>query len=62
MPSAGPKPRPNYLGRAEHTLEHGEEEVVHEDELVGTSAHGRPDPDLRAEEPFGETRGSTETS
>ena len=57
------KPRPKFLGSAEeHSIEHAEEteNTIHEDELVGTSAHGST-PDLRAEEPFGETRGSTES-
>jgi hypothetical protein len=63
MPSS-PKPRPKYLGSAEaHPLEHAEDTVdaTHEDELIGASPHG-PAQDLRAEEPFGETRGTTETS
>lgn len=57
------KPRPKFLGSGEeHSIEHAEEteNAPHEEELVGTCAHGSS-PDLRAEEPFGETRGSTET-
>jgi hypothetical protein len=61
--SSGPKPRPKYLGSAEtHPLEHAAdvEGSPHEDELVGASPHG-PEQDRRAEEPFGEMNGTTET-
>lgn len=57
-----PKPRADYLGeQGGHPLEHGEDvlDAEHVDELVGSSPHVPP-PDLRAEEPSGETGDGTE--
>jgi hypothetical protein len=59
----GPKPRAKYIGEeTTHPIEHAEDvsDVEHTDELVGTPPH-EPAPDLRSEEPYGETRGTTET-
>lgn len=59
----GPKPRAKYIGEeTTHPIEHAEDvsDVEHGDELVGTPPH-QAQTDLRAEEPFGETRGTTES-
>jgi hypothetical protein len=62
--NVSPKPRAKYLGEeTTHPIEHAEDvvDVEHTDELVDMPPH-QPSPDVRAEEPFGETRGTTETS
>jgi hypothetical protein len=58
------KPRAKYLGdESQHMIEHAEDviDVVREDELVDMPAH-EPEPDQRPEEPYGETKGSTENT
>jgi hypothetical protein len=60
---SSPKPRPKYLGTTElHPIEHAEEAgSTRNDDLVGSVPTHQPRQGAQAEEPFGETSGSTET-